>query len=166
MERKASWLGGTILLAAGAAGLLHLGAGAGLVHALVTALAAIAVACPCTLGIAVASAYAAGGERAATSGWVVSGGAAFDDDAVAMRAIRLGAAGPEALLEVARAVRRAVRRNMLWAVGLNLLSLPWAVWGPLDPAVPAATMLSAWALISITNRRLRHSSVGSAAGQM
>ena len=130
--------------------------GHSLQQALSSGLALLAALCPCTLGIAWRSAAHAGAARAAAAGWIVTSAAAFWPDRAITTpsdaALRLGAASPAVFARIARAVRRAAWLNTCWAIGFNLLLLPLALRGPVDPLLPAAIMLLARLLIALTNR--------------
>lgn len=160
-ERFARSLGLAMLVFAIAAFGGQIMLGGSVTLGVVSALAAVAAGCPCTLGIARTSAWAAGVERAATIGWLIPSGPAFsrivaEPELVSQYALQIGAADRGALLGLARAVERAGRWNVLWAVGLNLLLLPLALLHPADPRlpalVPAATMVIARLLIFCTTR--------------
>lgn len=137
---------------------LQIGTGQPLAAALIAGLAVLALGCPCTLGMARSSAAAAGAASAAAAGWVVVDEAAFwpGSDACVSQpaALCLGPATPGSYERIARTVRRAAWLNRCWAVGFNLLLLPLALLGPVDPLLPAASMLLAWALIALTNRSI------------
>lgn len=148
----AALLIGVALVAAG----LDLAAYQSFGDALVVGLAALALGCPCTLGIARSSACIAGASRAAAAGWVVAGEAAFwpATRAAAPAALELGPAELAAFTQIAGRVRWAIRLNHVWTIGANMLALPLALRGPVEPWLPAAIMLLAWALIAVTNRAL------------
>lgn len=126
--------------------------GASVGRALDVLLTALTLSCPCALGIARASAYAAGAAQAARSGWIVADERAFWAADLSVAALDLGATPRATLDRIARRVRWAARLNTLWAIGLNLLALPLALRGSLDPLVPAGLMLLAWMLIGLTSR--------------
>ncbi|HEX6291434.1 MAG TPA: hypothetical protein VFZ66_19780 [Herpetosiphonaceae bacterium] len=155
-EHTMTWLGLAMLGCAAAALGWHLWWTRDLAQSGLAALATIAAACPCTLGIATSSAYLVGAERAAAAGWLVPSGAALRQaaDRPDLLAVPIGSAEPERLRMIARSVQRALRLNTLWAVGLNLALLPLALLGPLPALLPAATMMLARLLISVTNRRI------------
>lgn len=154
-EPFARWLGLALLVTAIAAFGAQIMIGGSVTLGVVSALAAVAVGCPCALGIARTSAWAVGVERAAAIGWLIPSGATFsrivaEPELASQHALQIGAADRPALLALARAVERTIRWNVLWAVGLNLLLLPPALFGPLPPLVPAATMVIARLLIFCT----------------
>jgi cation transport ATPase len=159
LEQPVAWLGSVLLGSAVAALMLHLWWGHDLTGSSMVSLALLAAACPCALGIAGPSACAAGVERAMAAGWLVPSGAALGQLAdvpqdAARLVMPLGAADLPALAAIARSVQCAIRRNYLWAAGLNLALVPLALLEPIPPLVPAAVMLAARWLIGISNARI------------
>lgn len=160
-NRSAAWTGWLAALLLSWAVLtvgFQVGAGQPPGAALMAGLAALGLGCPCALGIARSAAAAAGATSAAAAGWVVVDEAAFWTDSEGQvaehTALRLGQPVPGSYDRIAGAVRRAAWLNGCWAVGLNLLVLPVALRGPVDPLLPAAIMLLAWALITLTSRSI------------
>jgi cation transport ATPase len=156
-EQTARRLGVVILAFAIAALVVQVLLGGSLALSWLAGLAAVAAGCPCTLGIARTSAWQTGVERAAVLGWLIPSGAAFSriaamPDLAAQYAVRIGAADLGALSALAHSVERTLRWNILWAIGLNLLLLPLALFGPLPSLVPAATMLVARLLLFCTTQ--------------
>lgn len=156
-EPFARRLGVAILVFAIAALAVQVLRGGSLALGWLAGLSAVAAGCPCTLGIARTSAWQMGVERAVALGWLIPSGAAFSRIAAAPQlaaqyAIPIGAADRGALSALARNVERTLRWNMLWAIGLNLLLLPPALFGPVPSSVPAATMLVARLLLFCTTR--------------
>lgn len=121
-------------------------------QALVAGLATLAACCPCALGSARASALAAGRELAGRDGWIVASTGALELEEPWRAAIGLPLAACDRLTAVGRAARRAARLGTLWAVFVPALMLPLALRGPVDPLLPAAAMVVAWAAIRLTNR--------------
>jgi cation transport ATPase len=159
VEQRAGGLGGVLLGSVAVTLGLHLAWDRSVSGSMMVALATLAAGCPCALGIARSSAGAAGAARAAAAGWLVPSGAALRliaevSHEATRHAMPLGEAELPALLAIARSVRRAIRRNCLWAVGLNLALLPVAILEPVPALVPAAVMLAARWLIGITNARI------------
>jgi P-type Cu2+ transporter len=58
------------------------------------------------------------------------------------------------IIDVARAVRRTVRANLLWAFGYNLVTLSLAALGMLHPIVAAAVMAGSSVLVVLNSLRL------------
>jgi heavy metal translocating P-type ATPase len=61
---------------------------------------------------------------------------------------------PEAL-QLARAARATIRRNLAWAFGYNVAAVPLAALGFLNPLVAAATMTLSSVLVVASSLRLR-----------
>ncbi|MBV9789051.1 MAG: hypothetical protein JOZ51_12795 [Chloroflexi bacterium] len=159
-DRTARWLGLTILVFSISVVSVQILRGGSGMSALLAGLSAVAVGCPCTLGIARSSAWEAGVERAAVLGWLLPSGAALgqiaaDPQLVKEYALKLGAADHAALMALAQLVERTIRWNYLSAIGLNLALLPLALFGPPPSLLPAATMVLARLLIAWTTRTLR-----------
>lgn len=167
-DRAVRWLGLALLVLAIAALGVQILRGGSIASGLLAGLAAVAVGCPCTLGIVKSSAWEVGVERAAALGWLLPSGAALsqiaaDPQQADQYALKLGPADPAALLEVAREVERTIRWNYLWAIGLNLVLLPLALFEPPPSLGPAATMVLARLLIAWTTRTLGLSGSGTIA---
>lgn len=133
---------------------LQFGVGQSLGAGLSAALATLALGCPCALGIARSSAATAGAARAAAAGWVVVDEAAFWCDPQSPRALQLAQPVPGSYEQIAGLVRRVAWLNRCWAIGINVLALPLALRGPVDPLLPAGIMLLAWALIALSSRSI------------
>jgi Cu2+-exporting ATPase len=58
------------------------------------------------------------------------------------------------IVTVARAVRRTILTNLLWAFGYNLVALALAVFGLLQPVLAAAVMASSSLLLVVNSLRL------------
>jgi P-type Cu2+ transporter len=58
------------------------------------------------------------------------------------------------IIDVARAVRRTVRTNLLWAFGYNLVALTLAALGMLQPVIAAAVMAGSSLLVVLNSLRL------------
>jgi len=123
-------------------------------QALVAGLATAAACCPCALGRARASALAAARELAQRDGWIVASAEALATAEPWRAAIGLPYADRERLAALGRAARRAATVNVVWSVLLPALLLPLALRAPVDPLLPAAAMVIAWAAIGLTNRLL------------
>lgn len=167
-DRAARWLGLAILVFSIAVVSVQVLRGDSVASGLLAGLAAVAVGCPCTLGIVRSSAWEVGIERAAALGWLLPSGAvlsqiAADPQRSDQYALKLGSADPAALLALARSVERTIRWNYLSAIGLNLLLLPLALFGPPPSLLPAATMVLARVLIAWTTRTLRLAGSGTIA---
>lgn len=159
-DRSAAWPGSVIGGFAAVTLVLHALLSESAVRGLLVGLSAVAMGCPCTLGIVKSTAWEAGVERAAAFGWLVPSGEAVSRIAetphlVAQLVVAPGAADLRPLVALAGAVNWTIRLNYLWAVGLNLALLPLALIGPLPSIVPATTMVIARLLIFFTTRRLR-----------
>lgn len=159
-DRAARWLGLAILVFSISVVSVQFLRGGNAMSGLLAGLAAVAVGCPCTLGIVRSSAWEVGVERAATLGWLLPSGAALrqiavDPQLVEQYALKLGPADPAALVELAHSVERTIRWNYLSAIGLNLVLLPLALLGPPPSLLPAAAMVLARLLIAWTTRSLR-----------
>jgi cation transport ATPase len=158
IEAGVIWLGAMMLGSASATLGWHLMQGDSMWDSSLLMLATIAVACPCTLGIAASSACTVAAERATAAGWLIPSGLTLRQSPAAQQrlggALALGAAEPESLRTIVQSVRWAIRCNSVWAVVFNLASMPFAVAGPIPGLVPAANMLIARLLIALTNRRI------------
>lgn len=167
-DRVVRWLGLALLVFSIAALGMQILRGGSVASGLLAGLAAVAVGCPCTLGIVRSSAWEVGVERAAALRWLLPSGVALSQIAAVPQqadqyALKLGSADHVALLALVRSVERAIRWNYLWAIGLNFVLLALALLGPLPSLLPAATMVLARLLIAWTTRTLRLSGWGTIA---
>ncbi|HSK61979.1 MAG TPA: heavy metal translocating P-type ATPase [Actinomycetospora sp.] len=62
-----------------------------------------------------------------------------------------------AALTLARATRRTIRRNLVWAFAYNIAALPVAALGLLNPVIAGATMALSSAVVVASSLRLRRS---------
>ena len=153
-RRGAVWpLAVLIVAAAAAAAARAAEAGIG-GQAIMVGLATLAACCPCALGRARASAFAAARALAQRDGWIVASAEAIVAREAWRAAIELPGARRERLAVLGLAARRAARLNVVWACLVPALLLPLALRGPVDPLLPAAAMLIAWAAMGLSNRLL------------
>ena len=62
------------------------------------------------------------------------------------------------VVDVARAVRRTILTNLLWAFGYNLIALTLAMLGLLQPILAAAVMAGSSILVVLNSLRLERMS--------
>jgi Cu2+-exporting ATPase len=58
------------------------------------------------------------------------------------------------IVDVARAVRRTILANLMWAFGYNLVALTFAAFGLLQPILAAAVMAGSSILVVVNSLRL------------
>jgi P-type Cu2+ transporter len=58
------------------------------------------------------------------------------------------------IVDVARAVRRTILTNLMWAFGYNLVALTFAAFGLLQPILAAAVMAGSSILVVVNSLRL------------
>lgn len=92
---------------------------------------------------------------AADLGIALSGGADAAIAASDMVLVGDDLAAVPASIALARATAETIRGNMIWALGYNLISIPFAVGGLLDPLAAAAAMALSSLFVISNSLRLR-----------
>ena len=91
---------------------------------------------------------------AASAGIAVAGGTDFARETAAVLMLEPNLSRLPGLIVAARRARRVARQNLAWALGYNLLAIPMAVCGQLDPIVAAAAMIGSSLIVNVNSLQL------------
>jgi heavy metal translocating P-type ATPase len=94
---------------------------------------------------------------AASTGVAVATGTDFARETADVLLLRPGLDALPELVSIARRMRSVIRQNLAWAALYNVIAIPAAVLGHLDPILAAAAMVASSVLTTLNSTRLaRH----------
>ncbi len=86
----------------------------------------------------------------------IGGGADVAGEAAAMTLVGGDIRRIVTALQISQATVRVIRQNLVWAFGFNVLAIPIAAWGLLNPMIASGAMASSSVLVVANALRLRH----------